>query len=516
MATSNAGAVAGDHPSPGSAAARWAPMTRRASFVFPLLWLLAGCAIGPNYRRPDVDMPADYFAAPSPVDASSIADMPWWDVLRDPVLKALIEEALANNQDLAIAAQRVEQARYQVGVVRADLMPQVGYQGSAQRGQAGGDTGSLGFALGTNQFLGAFQMAWEIDLWGRIRRATEASLANLLATEAAQRGVILSLVTEVAQTYLQLRELDAELEITHTTRGVYESVRDLFEATYRGGVGDKLAVSRASASLADAEAGIPAVEQQIVTTENALNVLLGRNPRAIPRGVPLKQIALPVDVPAGLPSSLLERRPDILQAEQNIVASNALVGVAIGSFLPKFGLTSVYGGTSSVIENVVKSGGNVWLIAGSLAGPLFQGGRLYYSYKGSVAAWEEQKLAYQATVVGALRDVSNALIARQKQSEQLTSRAKQVQELEDAYRLSVIRYKEGIALYFEVLEALQQLYPAELTLVRTQYGQAAAVVQLYKALGGGWQGEEQQHPDRYPRRRELLDRLVPGAATDPG
>jgi multidrug efflux system outer membrane protein len=480
---------------------------RPIALALALPFALTACAVGPNYTRPAVQTPPAYRGAEAPLDGKSFADLPWWEAFKDPTLKGLVEEALAANYDARIAAARVEQARYGVGVTRADLMPQADYTGAAERGKffvspdSPNQTG--------NVFLGAFQMAWEIDVWGRIRRATEASLADLFATEDVRRGVVLSLITDVAQAYLELRELDLELEIAKRTRDSFQQTLDLFTRQLLGGVGNKLATSRAEAALADAAATIPDVERRIVAKENQLSILLGRQPGEIARGATLVDQPRAPDVPPGLPSSLLERRPDVLAAEQNVVATNALVGVAVGNFLPRFGLTSLYGGQSSDIDNVVKSAGNVWAIGGSITGPLFQGGRLYYGYKGSVAEWEAAKLAYEQTVLAALGDVSNALVARQKFAAVQVERERAVKALQESVRLSIVRFTGGLADYFEVLDAQQLLFPAELTLARNELNQLVSAVQLYRALGGGWRQEEAAHPDLYPLRREALDALVP-------
>jgi multidrug efflux system outer membrane protein len=467
---------------------------------------LSACAVGPNYTRPAVQTPPSYRDAAAPLDAKSVADLPWWEVFRDPTLKALVEEALAANYDARLAAARVEQARYAVGVTRADLMPQVDYTGQAERGKF--------FAQSlpnqtSNVFLGAFQMAWEIDVWGRIRRATEASLADLFASEDVRRGVVLTVITDVAQAYFELRELDLELEITKYTTDSFQQTLDLFTRQLVGGVGNKLATSRAEASLADAAASIPDIERQIVQKENQLSILLGRHPGEIARGAALTDQPIAPDVPPGLPSELLERRPDVLAAEQNVVATNALVGVAVADFFPRFGLTSIYGGQSSDIDKIVKSAGNVWAISASITGPLFQGGRLYYGYKGSVVQWQAATISYEQTVLNALGDVSNALIARQKFIAAEVERKRQVEALKEAVRLAIVRFTGGFANYFEVLEAQQQLFPAELALARNQLSQLVSIVQLYRALGGGWRQEEAAHPDVYVLRREVLDAVVP-------
>jgi multidrug efflux system outer membrane protein len=481
-------------------------------FALALPLVVSACAVGPNYHRPAVDVPPAYRgpdeSAPAPSTPESIADVPWWQLFEDPVLEGLIDEALTNGYDIRIVAQRVEQARYTVGVTRADLLPQISGEFTAQRGRVFNpfaDTNVTG-----NVFFGGLQMAWEIDVWGRIRRATEASLANLVGTEDVRRGVVLSLVTGVSQAYFELRELDLELEIAYRTRDAFQQTLDLFTRQLLGGVGNKLATSRAEASLAQTSATIPELERQIVAKENQIAILLGRHPGPIARGATLVEQTEPPDVPAGLPSALLERRPDVLAAEEAIVASNAVVGVSIGNFLPRFGLTSLYGGQSSEIEKLLKGPANVWDIGGSVLGPLFQGGRLYYEYKGSVSAWQETKLAYEQTILNALGEVSNALVSRDKLAHSRADLERQVRALQDAVRLSTLRYTGGLASYYEVLEAQQELFPAELALARTELEQLVAFVQLYRALGGGWQSEEQRHPERYPIRREPLDAIVPG------
>ncbi len=483
---------------------------RRLTALGLLVTLLAGCAVGPNYTPPPVDMPPEYRDASPNIDAGAIADLPWWEVFDDPTVKDLVDEALRRNYDLQIAASRVEQARYAVGVTRADILPQVEYDGVAERGRflnpLGGENPTR------NHFLGAFQLAWEIDIWGRVRRATEASLADLFAAEDVRRGVVLSLVTSVGQTYFELVELDAELEIARRTRDAFQDILNLFTRQYRGGVGTKLDTSRAEASLANAAASIPEIERQIAAKENQLSILLGRQPGPIPRGLPLVKQTTPT-APPGMPAALLVQRPDVMRAEQNVVAANAVVGVAIANFLPRIGLTTLYGGESTELENIFKGKGNVWGVGGSLFGPIFQGGRLYYNYKGSVAVHEESLLAYQQTVLNALAEVSNALIARQKFGEAFADLDRQVRALQESVRLATLRYTQGLASYYEVLEAQQQLFPAELSLARNRLNQLVAVVQLYRAVGGGWRAEEGRHPEQYPLPRETLDRVVPASAT---
>ena len=484
---------------------------RKPIFVAVLLpsVLLAACAVGPNYRRPYTPITESYRGQEMP-EPTSIADLPWWEVFHDDVLQFLIAESLKNNYDLQTAIARVESARGVLISTRSQMFPQAGYEGSAMRGRQfqgpettvrlpGGGTETFGGNRTFDLFAGTLNAAWEIDLWGRIRRATESSRADLLASNDFRRGVILSLVSQVAQTYFQLIELDAELEIAQRSTKTFGETLELFQRQFEGGIGTKLAVARGEAALAQAAAGIPDTERFINSTENAICILLGWPPTAIPRGDALTSQELPPQPPAGLPADLLERRPDVLQAEQVLRSNNAQIGVSIADFFPRIGLTALYGGTSSELESVVKGAGNVWSIAASVTGPIFQGGKLYGGYKSAVANWEAAKWQYEGVVLNALREVSNALIDAQKLKDVRDQDAKAVTALQEASELATIRYTGGLATYFEVLEAQQQLFPAEDQLARTERDELLAVVQLYAALGGGWSDGEQHVPlDAFP------------------
>jgi multidrug efflux system outer membrane protein len=466
--------------------------------------LLAACAVGPNYRRPYTPVTETYRGQEMP-EPTSVADLPWWELFHDDVLQFLIAESLKNNYDLQTAIARVESARGQLISTRSQMFPQAEYQGSALRGRQfqGPGVSVGGQTFGGNRtfdvFAGTLNAAWEIDLWGRIRRATESSRADLLASNDFRRGVILSLVSQVAQTYFQLLELDAELEIAQRSTKTFSDTLELFQRQFEGGIGTKLAVARGAAALAQAAATIPDTERFIVETENAICVLLGWPPTAIPRGALLTSQELPPQPPAGIPADLLERRPDVLQAEQTLRSANAQIGVSIADFFPRIGLTALYGGTSSELEAVVKGSGNVWSIAASVTGPIFQAGKLYGGYKSAVANWEAAKWQYEGVVLTALREVSSALVDAQKLKDVRDERAKAVTALQEASELATIRYTGGLATYFEVLEAQQQLFPAEDQLAQTERDELLAVVQLYAALGGGWSDGEQHVPlDAFP------------------
>jgi multidrug efflux system outer membrane protein len=448
---------------------------------------VTGCSLGPLYQRPEISPPQTYRSQVNAPEATSFADLPWWEIFQDDALRELIEEALKNNYDLRVAAARVEEARAFVGVTRSELFPQAEYEGGVGQAHSaaqffipvpGGQTKDL--------FMGRFNLAWEFDVWGRIRRSTEAALAELLASEEFRRGVVLSLVSEVAQAYFELREFDLELEIARRTTESFQKTLDLFSRRLQVGVASKLETARAEASLASTAAVIPNLERFIVAKENQINILLGRNPGPIPRGAVLTDQMLPPDTPPGLPSQLLERRPDIRQAEQTLIAANAHIGVAEADFFPRIGLTALFGGASTDIENVVKGTGNIWAALGQLSGPIMQGGRLYSNYQATVAQWEQAKLRYQQSVITALQEVSNALSNQQKLAEAQKEQARAVAAFQESVRLATLRSAGGFAGYFEVIEAQQQLFPAENTLAQTRRDQLIAVVQLYKALGGGW------------------------------
>jgi multidrug efflux system outer membrane protein len=476
-------------------------MRRRVAAMVAAAGLLAGCApaqapqgflgrlwrleVGPAYHRPAVVTPADFRGRVGPGEAASFADLPWWRVFDDPVLAQLVGEALAHNFDLEAAVARVEEARARVGIAASPLYPQAGYEGEAARQKTFfpiGRGGNVTF----DAFAGFFDVAWEIDVWGRIRRETEAARADFLATEEARRGVVLTLVSDVAAGYFQLLELDREHEIARESADAYREARDLFLERYRHGTDTKISVARADAALDASRAAIAVLERQIAQQENAIGTLLGANPGPVPRGRPLIAQTIP-STPPGLTTAVLERRPDIRQAEQEMIAANALVGEAIARFFPTIGLAALYGGEGNRIGDVVKDSFSIWNIAGNATGPLFQGGRLLESYRAQRAFWDEAIARYRATVVTAFREVSDALVAEAKLAEQRTALEQQVTALREAKDLALLRYRTGYAYYFEVLDAEQQLYPAEAELAQTERDQLLAVVSLYRALGGGWQ-----------------------------
>ncbi|MGE5344653.1 MAG: efflux transporter outer membrane subunit [Acidithiobacillales bacterium] len=449
-----------------------------------VLVLTAGCAVGPNYKQPVVSVPDQYREVQGPpAPTPSLANQAWWEIFQDETLKGLIDEALRSGYDVQLAAARVEEARAQAGIARSEFFPQVGYGGGVSRGLT--STYVVPGSTTVNRVNANVNFGWEIDLWGRVRRQSEAAKARYLATEEARRGVILSLVSGVAQSYFSLRELDAELAIAKNTVTAFQGTTDLFQRKLEGGAASAIQTTYSAAALEQVAAQVPLIERQIEATENVLNLLLGRNPAPIPRGAPLTEQALPPEVPAGLPSELLERRPDIRQAEQQLVAANADVGVAMANFFPTISLTGFFGGVSPDVSNLFAAG-KAWSIAAGLVGPLFQGGRLRSEYDAAVARWQQAKIQYEQTVTNAFAETTTVLYAREKIAASEASLARTVDQYREMVRLANVRYTAGLSSYFEVLYAMQQLYPAEQSLARSRSDRLSNLVDIYKALGGGW------------------------------
>ncbi len=450
--------------------------------------LLGGCAIGPDYTRPSVVEPAT-FRGQATAEASSLADAPWWDGFQDPMLKYLIEEALRRNYDVKIATARVQEARALLGVARADFYPSLDYGAGAARSNS--RAGALGLPGGqapttSNLFYGTLNASWELDIWGRIRRSNEAALASLLATEDARRGVWLSLVSDLAQAYFELLALDVRLQIARDSTEAYQRTYNLFLDRFQQGAASKLETARAQGALGEAQATIPQLESDIVAKENQIGVLLGQPPGPVPRGTAMYDQPVVPAVPAGLPSALLERRPDLRQAEQQLVAANARIGIAKAEFFPKLSLTALFGTASPEISALTGGSATIWAVAGMVSGPLFNAGRTLGLYRASIAQWEQAKFQYEYAVLNALREVSDALTALGKLSEAETGQDTAVKALAEAVERAMDRYRQGLASYFEVLEAQQQLYPAQNTLAQIRRNRLLAHVRLYKTLGGGW------------------------------
>lgn len=456
--------------------------------------VLAGCAVGPNYNQPAINTPGNYRFAPGQT-TNTFGDLPWWEVFQDPMLQDLIRTALTNNYDLKQAVARVEQARQQVTVARSPLFPEIGYGGDVGRGRnaAFNTPAALNGATDSSAQVN-LNAAWEIDLWGRIRRLSEAARAQYLATDEARRGVAITLVSDVATAYFQLLDLDEELRIQRAATNAYAGSYRIFNDRRINGVASRLETDRAAAALANAAALIPQLELNIAITENQLNVLLGRNPGPIARTNALSQTQLTPEIPAGLPSELLRRRPDVLSREQSLIAANANIGASFANFFPQIGLTTFIGKVSPELSAFTAGSANAWNVGATLAGPVFQGGALRAQYRASKAGFDGAKAAYEQSVLTAFQEVSNALIARQKFAEMRGYNDQAVVALSSSVDLATQRYLNGKSSYYEVLQAQQELYPTQRAQVQAQVSELLAIVQLYKALGGGWQTQTHVTP----------------------
>jgi multidrug efflux system outer membrane protein len=446
--------------------------------------VLSGCMMGPNYQRPSVDTPATFrFDDPHAADT---ANTEWWKQFGDPVLDDLIAEALANNKSVRIAAANIEQAAGVLTTTRAPLFPQVGYRGNAARHRL--STQGSSPVAGSNpqssfELLGG--ASWEIDLWGRIRRLTESARASFFASVEARRGVILSLVSSVASSYIQLRGLDAQLEVARRTLATYAEAVKLFSLQFKHGQVSEMTVAQARTQYATALATIPQLESQIAQLEQALSILLGRNPGPITRGTTIDALPL-VAVPAGVPSQLLNRRPDLAQAEQNLVAANAQIGAAKALYFPTISLTGTAGLMSGELHDLFQGPARTWRYAGSFTGPIFTAGAISGQVAQAEAAQQAALVSYEAAIQAAFADVANALVAHQKLSEQLEAQRELVTAARDYTRLANLQYTGGYTPYFTVLQAEQQLFPAELNEAQTRAALLSSLVTVYQAMGGGW------------------------------
>lgn len=455
----------------------------------PIVLLVSiGCAVGPKYKRPPVTTPAAYRGlAPDAGQQTntSLADEKWWMVFQDTQLQGLIRTALAQNYDVRIAAARILQAQAILGITRADQYPTIAGGGSAANVRAQRTKITPEFETSANEVN--VSLAWELDFWGKFRRATEAARANLLATEWGKRAVMSSLVSDVASAYFQLRELDLELEISERTLESRKQSLNLVEVRARGGVTALIDVRQSEQLVYTAAGTIPDLERRIEQQENFLSVLLGNNPGPITRGKPLVEFPVLPTVPAGLPSSLLEKRPDIQAAEQQLVAANARIGVAKAAYFPQITLTAVAGYQSPALTDLFTGPAGFWNFGGQLLQPIFTGGRIRSNVRLSEAQQQEAVLIYQATIQQAFREVSDSLVAYQKNQEFRQQQALLVEAAQDTTRLAGVRYSGGVSSYLEVLDSDTRYFDAQLALAQAQLTERLALVQLYNALGGGWE-----------------------------
>jgi multidrug efflux system outer membrane protein len=448
--------------------------------------LLTGCMVGPDYRRPAIDTPGAYLYEPK--ESAATADVHWWGQYGDPVLDQLIVDALANNKSVKIAAANVAQAAGVVTTTRAPIFPQVNYQGTATRLRLSqNNTTALpgGVSNPTDFYQVLAGASWEIDLWGRIRRQTEAAQASFLASDEARRGVILSLVGSVAGDYLALRGLDEQLLTALQTQASYAESLRLMELQLKYGRVSDMNVEQARSRYETAAAEIPQIRRQIAQLQDALAILLGRNPGPIPRGKALFELALP-PIPAGVPSELLERRPDLLQAEQQLIAANAQIGAAKALYFPTISLTAALGTASTDLGNLFKGPARTWNYAGSIVGPIFTAGAISGQVVQAEAGQEAALLAYEQAIQNAFADVDTALSARQELGEEVAAQERLVKALRAYERLARALFDGGRAPYSTVLQAQEQLFPAELNYAAAQAQLLSSLVDIYKAMGGGW------------------------------
>jgi multidrug efflux system outer membrane protein len=456
--------------------------------ILAALVLEAGCMMGPNYKRPAVDVPQEY-RAPAPqqaAQASSLGNEQWWQVYQDPVLTQLIHSAIAQNYDLRIAAARVLEAQAQLGIVRANQFPSANV-GADIFSQQNPKITNVFPAYQVNAGDVSLSVIWNLDFWGKYRRQTEAASAQLLATEWGQRAVISSLVANVATAYFQLRALDSELEISKRTLASRQESLKLTQFLESHGSNSGLDVSQAEQLVYTASETIPDLERQIQQQENLLSILLGENPSAIPRGRALTEQPVPQNVPPGLPSGLLERRPDVRQAEEMMVAANAQIGVAKAAFFPSISLTGTGGLESNALNKFISSGAETWYGALNVSQPIFEGGALRSNVRLARANFQETVFSYKQTIQNSLEQVSNALIASQKDREFREQQDLLTQAAQRSDELSKVLYQNGGASYLQVLTNDTNYFSAELNLVQAQLNERLALVQLYQALGGGWQ-----------------------------
>jgi multidrug efflux system outer membrane protein len=459
---------------------------RRLAAGLVLALVLAGCTLGPDYRRPAAPAPAAWRDGEPIPDAASLADLRWWQLFEDAELRELVQAALHANPDLRIAVTRIDQARAQLGVTRAVQLPQVDAGASATTNRfsdtveprdQGGETGLLAATI---------DLSFEIDLWGRLRRASEAARAELLASEEARRVVAMTLVSDVAAAYLRLRQLDLELETTRrnvvSRRDSLRLVRDRLDA----GLTSALDLRQAEAELASTAAQVPDLERQVAQTENQLSILLGRNPGRIDRGRPLTGQTSPPAVPAGLPSALLERRPDIRRAEAELVATNARIGVARAAFFPQVTLTGFFGVESAALSDLFTGASRIWQLGPGVTLPIFNAGRNRSNLALAEARQREAVIRYEQAIRQAFREVEDALIAHRKAREALAEQEAAVRASREALAVAEDRYASGLTSYLSVLDAQRTLLAAEVAESQTLLARLVALVQLYRALGGGW------------------------------
>jgi len=458
----------------------------KAALIAAISLLVSGCMIGPNYVRPSVDTPAAWRV--SDQGAKDLANTAWWEQFNDPVLNDLIATALRENKDLLIATARIEEYAGRYGISRSQLFPQVGLGADASR-QRGSVAGADALSQTYSTYDALLGVSWEIDLWGKIRRQSEAARAQIVASEEGRQGVILTLVASVASGYINLRALDRQLEISKSTASARGASYKIFQDRYAGGVISVLELSQNKSQYEEALATIPQFEKAIAQQENALSVLLGRNPGPIARGKDIDSLTAPV-APQGLPSSLLERRPDIREAEQKLIAANAQIGAAKAAYYPSISLTGALGVASGSLSDLFGGSSKAWQYGGALGLPIFTAGLLAGQVQVAEAVQQQALFFYQKAIQDAFRSVDDALIDQDKTRVQLLAQGRQVASLQQYSETARLRYDNGYTSFLEVLDAERSLFNAQLSYTQTQQTQLQAAINLYKAMGGGWMAQE--------------------------
>jgi multidrug efflux system outer membrane protein len=459
---------------------------KKATILLVIVLLLAGCAVGPDYKRPAVDTPQNFRFEDK--EAKDLANTAWWQQFNDPVLNDLIQIALQENKDVKVAAARIEQFVGQYVTTRAAFFPQIGAgaSGGMQRVTENGFTPSSSNLKNPNDVWEIFLNGnWEIDIWGKIRRATESARAGILSSEEGRRTVILSLVAAVASAYIDLRDADREMEISRKTAEAYKESLRIFELRFKEGFSSSIEVNMIKAEYEQALSRISFYGKTIPQLENALSILLGRNPSPIPRGKTLDGLALPI-VPAGLPSDLLEQRPDIRRAEQDLIAANAQIGVAKSFYYPAISLTGVFGFASTDLSKLFTTSSQAWSWAVPVTAPIFTAGAIRGQVKSAEALQQELVIRYQQVIQTAFREVDDSLVDQSQTKDQLEAIGRQTAALREYARLAQLRFDEGYTSYLEVLDANRSLFNAELNYAQTKATLFRSFVNLYKAMGGGW------------------------------
>ena len=458
--------------------------TRNWALVSLAVALFSACTVGPDYRRPEIDIPTAWRVSDS--EAIQISNIAWWDQFRDPVLSGLVRTALANNKDLRIATANVDQAAAQYGIVRSAQFPEVNGGASATRSRLSASTGTAapgGHAF--NAYAVSLSASFELDIWGRLRRASESARASLLASEQGKRTVVLTVVANVAAGYIQLRALDRQLEIAQQTSQSLGEAAQLQRVRFEEGAVPESDYQQAQSQYQEAAARVPELERQIAQQENFISVLLGRNPGPIARGRDIDGLLFPA-VPDGLPASLLERRPDIREAEDHLIAANADIGVAKAAYYPDISLTGLFGMESGQLSDLFKGPARTWQFGAGLLQPIFNAGRIDSQVARAEALQRQALYTYERSIISAFQDVDNALIDRVKFAQVREEQTKNVAALRRFRDLADLRYREGATIYLEVANAEQSLFVAQLAYVATQSQLFQSYANLYKAMGGGW------------------------------